>query len=74
MKAILEYTLPEESQEYEFAMNGANYLFAIQEFDNYLRSELKYNNELSPNEDKVIQKLRDKLYECLNERGVTIDG
>lgn len=72
MKAILEYTLPEETDEYEHAMNGSLYLFAIQEFDNHLRSELKYNENLNEEQCHTIEKIRAKLHECFNRRGVAV--
>ena len=72
MKAILEFDLPEDTDNYRYAMDGSKYLFAIQEFDNHLRSELKYNNLLNEEQCHTIQRLRDKLYEMFNKFGVTI--
>jgi hypothetical protein len=74
MKAILEFNLPEETESYELAMNGCHYLFALQELDNYLRSQLKYNDSLNEEQCHLIESIRTKLYEELNERGVTING
>jgi hypothetical protein len=74
MKAILEFNLPEETEEYELAMNGSHYLFALQELDNYLRSQLKYNDSLNEEQCYIIESIRTKLHEELNERGVTIHG
>jgi hypothetical protein len=72
MKAILEFNLPEESEAYELAMNGHQYLFALQELDNYLRSELKYNDTLNDEPRRVLEAIRAKLHEELHERGVTL--
>lgn len=72
MKVILEYTLPEETESYKYAMDGANYLFAVQEFDSYLRNQLKYNDNLNEEQCHTIEKIRAKLHECFNERGVTV--
>lgn len=73
MKLTLEYTLPEENQDYEVAMNGSKYLGVLQELDNYLRSQLKYT-QLTDEQFLVTEAIRSKLYELLNDTGVTIDG
>lgn len=72
MKVILEFTLPDENFDYNHAINGEKYLLAIQCFDNYIRAELKYNDELTEQEAKILDKLRNKLYEHFNDYGVTI--
>lgn len=72
MKVILEFSLPEEQNDYNYAMNGAQYIFAIQDFDNHLRNQLKYNENLNEEQCHQLEQIRAKLYECLNERGVTV--
>jgi hypothetical protein len=39
MKAILEFNLPEDKGEFDFANNAVNYYSALFEFDQWLRSE-----------------------------------
>jgi hypothetical protein len=46
MKAILEFNLPEEKEDFDFATKGINYYSALVEFDNWLRSEYKYNGNI----------------------------
>ena len=62
MKTILEFDLPEDSESYENAFNGYRYKITLQEFDEWLRSEIKYKNhpELIEN---TLQQARDKLNE-----------
>lgn len=67
MKAVIEFTLPEEKEEFEVASNSMSILFCIKDFDNYLRSQLKYNDGLSESERKVFQGVRDKLFEEFDE-------
>lgn len=66
MKATLEFNLPEEKDEYNFANNGVNYYSALVEFDQWLRSEYKYNGK----EDMYA--VREKLNEIINDNDVTI--
>ena len=66
MKATLEFNLPEEKDEYDFANNGLNYYSALVEFDQWLRSEYKYNG------NEAMFKVREKLNEFINENNVKI--
>jgi hypothetical protein len=66
MKATLEFNLPEEKDEYNFANNGINYYSALVEFDQWLRSEYKYNG------NEAMYEVRKKLNEFINENNVKI--
>ena len=66
MKAILEFNLPEDKDEFDFATNGINYYSALCEFDNWLRSEYKYNG------NEPMFEVRKKLNEFINENNVKI--
>jgi hypothetical protein len=73
-KAILEFNLPEENGEFINAVNGVKYLLALWKMDNHLRSELKHNGEsYTKGEYKVLEDLREKLYEVMGENGVSLD-
>ena len=66
MKAILEFNLPEDKENFDFATNGINYYSALVEFDNWLRSEYKYNG------NEPMFEVRKKLNEFINENNVKI--
>ena len=66
MKAILEFNLPEEKDEYDFANNGVNYYLTLVEFDNWLRSEYKYNG------NEPMFEVRKKLNEFINDNNIKI--
>ena len=70
-KVILEFDSFEEQEDMAQAMNGGKYLAALQEFDNYLRGRLKYE-ELSQEVDAALQAARDKLHEEMNSMGVSL--
>jgi hypothetical protein len=42
MKAVLEFDLPEDKTDFQAAIIGHNYKSAIWDFDQLLRSEMKY--------------------------------
>jgi hypothetical protein len=69
MKIVLEFDTIEEAQ---LAINGSKYAAALFEYDQYLRSKLKY--ETLP-EDMYIayQDSREKLREKLSEYNLLIE-
>ena len=66
MKAILEFNLPEDKENFDFANNGINYYSALVEFDQWLRSEYKYNG------NEPMYKVREKLNQIINDNNVKI--
>ena len=66
MRAILEFNLPEDKEDFDFANNGINYYSALCEFDNWLRSEYKYKG------NEAMFEVRKKLNEFINENNVKI--
>ena len=72
MKAILEYYLPEENEDFQSAINGHNYKSAIWDFDQLLRSELKYK-ELSDETYKALKWCREELRKILEQDNLFIE-
>ena len=66
MKATLEFNLPEDKDEFNYATNGINYYSALCEFDQWLRSEYKYNGK------EEMYAVREKLNYFISENNVTI--
>ena len=66
MKATLEFNLPEDKEEFDFATNAVNYYSALCEFDQWLRSEYKYNG------NEAMVEVREKLNEIINENNIKI--
>ena len=71
MKAILEFNLPEEKQEYQLAANATDYAITLEEFDNYLRGKIKYDDTLTEEQCHVFEEVREKLWEFKNDNGIT---
>lgn len=65
-KVILEFNTPEENSELHDAQNGQKYVVALNEFANFLRAKLKYE-ELDEATYKVYEEVREKFYEIRNE-------
>ena len=67
MKATLEYNLPEDRDDFNYANNGFNYYMALVEMDQWLRAEYKYNDK------EEMYEVREKLREIILENNVKID-
>lgn len=60
MKAILEFQLPEESQEHKIALEGQKYASATESMFNWIRSKQKYR-DLTIEEHNLLDELRQFL-------------
>ena len=65
MKVFIKFDLPEEQEEYKTFNNAGKYLCVLCDFDNWLRSNIKY-------EDKDWDDIRDKLHEFLDAFDVSL--
>jgi hypothetical protein len=66
MKAILEFSLPDETAEHRNALNGSKYILAAQEFDTLLRNKNKYEDI----ESLTIEEVRKVLRDCFDAVGI----
>jgi hypothetical protein len=68
MKAILEFSLPEEQDEFQTAVDAGKWKAVMWDLDNWLRQYTKYGDP----KDVDAQNCRDKIYELLNERNLEL--
>ena len=69
MKAILEFNLPEEEEQFNVASKGMDWALIVWELDQTLRNKLKYG-DLLPNTRAELEEIRNTLDEMLIERGL----
>jgi hypothetical protein len=72
MKAVLEFDLPEDNSDFQSAINGSNYKNAIWDFDQLLRSEMKYK-ELSDDTYQAYKWCREELRKILEQDNLYIE-
>jgi hypothetical protein len=72
-KVILEFDPFEDKYEMESALNGTKWRGLLWDLDQYLRSELKYNDKLNGEAYDAVEKIREKLHELKNDEGLTLD-
>ena len=77
MKAILEFDLnePEDEMAHLRCVKSLDMMLVLWEMDQHLRSNTKYAPDTMSQEvyDELI-KVREKLHETMNERGLTFDN
>ena len=66
--AEIKFQLPEEQEEHYDAINGSRYRAALQDFDNWLRSMIKYEDKF----EIKTQEVRDRLREEVKGHGVEL--
>lgn len=72
MKAILKFKLPEEISEFKTAQNALQYKLALWDFDNFIRSKIKYGHKYKNIED-ALNDIRAQFYSFLDERDIGLD-
>ena len=71
MTATLTFTLPEEQEEFQCAVDAVQWKSAMDDMSNWLRAKLKYD-ELTPEQDAAFEEARKYLFSILEERGLSL--
>jgi len=72
MKAILEFNLPEDKVDFDLALQGSDWKHVCWNMDQYLRKEIKYNDDNSDYKIKVLEKVREELYGFMIENNLDL--
>ena len=72
MKAILEFDLPEDKEEFEAASKAVDWSILAWDIDQYIRNRLKYQTEkLDVSSAKEeLELLRNELHELMEDNGL----
>ncbi len=71
-KIKMIFNLPEDQAEFDFAIQGSKMYLALWDISQELRTLWKYE-ELSEEEWKMVERIRDKFYEILDENQIKLD-
>jgi len=66
MKAILEFELPEDREEYTAASRGMEWALLVWHIDQFIRNKIKYEQD----RDGVLQLVRNELNFQMEEKGL----
>lgn len=73
-KAILEFNLPDDQQEFNLAANGFKFWTVLWELDQELRAKTKYApDDLPQDKYDAYEEVRDKLRELMSENNISFD-
>ena len=67
MKAILEFNLPEDNEEFEAATKAMDWSILAWDIDQFIRNKIKYEQD----REEVLQLVRNELNFQMEEKGLT---
>ena len=74
MKAILEFNLPDDQQDFDLAVSGMKFWSVLYDLDQSLRAKTKYAPDSLP-QDKydAYQEIREELRELMLNNDISFD-
>lgn len=74
MKAILEFNLPDDQQDFELSSNAMKFWSVLYELDQDLRAKTKYaSDDLPQDKYDAYQEIRDMLRDLMMENNISLD-
>jgi len=64
LKATLTFTLPDDRDEFQDALEGGKFKASAHEFGEWLRQQLKYEEGWTPTQREAIERVRIEFYAC----------
>lgn len=63
-----------DRDDFYLAFHGKDFYFTLWEFDqDVLRKKIKYDESLTEEQTAMLEKVRDELYEIMNEHGIDFE-
>ena len=66
MKAILEFELPADKENFDASAKGMDWALLVWHIDQFIRNKIKYEQD----KDGILQLVRDRLYFNMEEKGL----
>ena len=75
MKATLEFDMNDldDVKSHKRMILSDDIVFCIWQFDQYLRGQIKYNEDLTQEAHDALEDAREKLHELLNDKSINLD-
>jgi hypothetical protein len=75
MKAILEFNLPEDKEDFDFAVRGLDWSIVCWNMDQWLRVQIKHApDEMSDDTYKAFEQCREQLREFISDYNLNLEG
>jgi hypothetical protein len=71
MKATLEFTLPEEAEEHQIAVDGLKWRGVVSDILEELRRERKYT-EISETDTAYNEKISEKIWQLMKDQNLEL--
>ena len=72
MKATIEFVFPEDQHEYDIMLESSRMYLALHDMKRDLRHEWKHG-DLSQEQWDMVDKIRERFFEILQENNVNLD-
>lgn len=76
-KAILEFDLnePDDREAHKRAVKSLDLVLALWDMDQYLRSQIKYGDEIELTDEQftTLDEIKEKLHQILSEYNISFD-
>ncbi len=72
MKATLTFNLPEDNEEFNRAIKSVDYYVCLFEIYQYLKREIKYDEQLSDIERDTFERILKEFNGILTENGIEL--
>lgn len=73
MEAILKFNLPDDQDDFRFAVEGTKWYLVVHTFDEYLRSQIKHNDNLTDKEYELLENVRKELYSTVQGQQLSFE-
>jgi len=70
MKAILEFDLPDDKEQFDVASKAMDWAILAWDIDQSVRSLLKYHPEKYETGQQALEHIREQLHDFMEERGL----
>jgi hypothetical protein len=70
MKAILEFNLPADEEQFDAANRGMDWALVAWDLDQLLRNKLKYEEHVTDTR-KTLEEVREVLYDLMDVKNLT---
>jgi hypothetical protein len=71
MKAILEFNLPQDQEEFDMAIKGREMAYALNDIRNYLRSRVKYE-EMPAEKWETCDEIYQEFFRLLEQNNIKL--
>jgi len=66
MKAVLEFNLPDDKEQFDVAAKAMDWSLLVWDIDQFIRNKIKYEQD----KDGILQLVRDRLHFNMEEKGL----